>query len=302
MDFQKKKDIIEIGRRLHQKGFVASNDGNISIRVSEAEILATVTGVSKGFLTSDDVVLVDPKGRKISGRTGRAEPSSELKMHLLIYEQRPEVKAVVHAHPPVATGFAVAGIPLAQCILPEVVVSLGAVPVAEYGTPSTLEVCDAIMPYIQNAEAFLLANHGAVTMGEDVFQAYYRMETVEHFAKILLTARLLGNVNVLSRAQVAKLVEVRKKMGIKSRLPSCESCGYCGPAERTGAASPEAAPPGTASREAASPAGAPHTGIKSDAGHMTGFGTASHPSRSAALPDEKKLMEIISTVVKELMQ
>jgi len=278
MEYQKKRDIIEIGRRLHRKGFVASNDGNISIRVSDHEILATATGVSKGYLTTDDVVVVDPLGRKLSGS---GEPSSELKMHLVIYEKRPDVKAVVHAHPPVATGFAVAGIPLAQCILPEVVVSLGAVPVAEYATPSTFEVCDTILPHIQNAEAFLLANHGAVTMGEDVFQAYYRMETVEHFAKILLTAKLLGRVNVLTPAQVEKLVELRKKSGVTRRLPSCQTCGYCG---STGQ------PPGvirTAGRPAGdTPGAAKPTGV-----------AGQNPT-----PDDRRLSDIITAVIKDMTQ
>jgi L-fuculose-phosphate aldolase len=213
-------------------------------------------------------------------------------MHLVVYEKRPDVRAVVHAHPPVATGFAVAGIPLAQCILPEVVVSLGAVPVAEYGTPSTLEVCDAILPHVQNAEAFLLANHGAVTMGDDVFQAYYRMETVEHFAKILLTAQLLGNVNVLSPAQVEQLVEVRGKSGIKGRFPNCETCGYCG-----------------RSRPVLSQTATPASG----ADRPRDRGWVSAPGASASrtspmdkpagdLPDEGKLRDIIAAVVKELIQ
>jgi L-fuculose-phosphate aldolase len=287
MEYQKKRDIIEIGRRLHRKGFVASNDGNISIKVSDHEILATVTGVSKGFLSSDDVVVVDPLGRKLSGG---GEPSSELKMHLVIYEKRPDVKAVVHAHPPVATGFAVAGIPLAQCILPEVVVSLGAVPVADYGTPSTLEVCDSIASHVQNAEAFLLANHGAVTMGEDVFQAYYRMETVEHFAKILLTAKLLGRVNVLSPAQVEKLVELRKKSGVTRRLPSCETCGYCGSAGQ---------PPGGGL------GGQPATGSQSVVPTVGGTLAGARPAgaeRRNPPPDEKRLSDIITAVIKEMTQ
>jgi L-fuculose-phosphate aldolase len=291
MEFQYKKDIIEVGRRLYQKGFVASNDGNISVRINDRQILTTVTGVSKGFLGVEDVVLVDRRGEKISGK---GEPSSELKMHLVIYDKRPDVKAVVHAHPPVATGFAVAGIPLAQCILPEVVVSLGAVPVAQYGTPSTVEVCDAILPYVDSAEAFLLANHGAVTLGEDVFRAYYRMETVEHFARILLTARLLGNVNILSREQVEKLVEVRGKMGVKGRFPSCESCGYCGPGSTRAVGadagnspgSTPGAPSGAASREPS------NLGRSDGPAGQTG-------SRSACIND-KELVELIANVIKEM--
>ncbi|MFH0779192.1 MAG: class II aldolase/adducin family protein [Candidatus Eisenbacteria bacterium] len=266
-EFQHKKDIVEIGRRLYDKGFVASHDGNISARVGPKQILATVTGVSKGFLTQDDIILVDTQGKKISGK---GEPSSEIKMHLLIYQKRPDVMAVVHAHPPVSTGFAVAGIPLAQCILPEVVISLGSVPVAAYGTPSTYEVCDAIAPYVENAEAFLLANHGVVTLGKDLLQAYYRMETVEHFARIVLTARLLGNVNVLSREHVTKLVEMRKEMGLEGRFPNCESCGYC---EATGTQSAT---------------------VRHLAAELR------PRAEDKAVTDERRLVEMITSVIKEI--
>jgi L-fuculose-phosphate aldolase len=303
MEFQYKKDIIEVGRRLYQKGFVASNDGNISVRINDRQILTTVTGVSKGFLGVEDVVLVDRRGEKISGK---GEPSSELKMHLVIYDKRPDVKAVVHAHPPVATGFAVAGIPLAQCILPEVVVSLGAVPVAQYGTPSTVEVCDAILPYVDSAEAFLLANHGAVTLGEDVFRAYYRMETVEHFARILLAAKLLGNVNILSREQVEKLVEVRKKMGVKGRFPSCESCGYCDtgstpePSAHGGPGSTRAPGAGTGTSLRSTPGAPPDASSRAPlnpAGSEESAGKAG--SRFACIND-KELVELIANVIKEM--
>ncbi|MCX5801429.1 MAG: class II aldolase/adducin family protein [Candidatus Eisenbacteria bacterium] len=272
--FQHKKDIIETGRRLYLKGFVASHDGNISIRIDAREILTTASGVCKGLLSAEDVVLVDTQGKKIAGR---GEPSSELKMHLLVYEKRPDVRAVVHAHPPVSTGFAVAGIPLAQCILPEVVVSLGAVPVAAYGTPSTYEVCEAIRPYVEKSEAFLLANHGVVTLGEDVLQAYYRMETVEHFAKILLTARLLGNVNVLSREQVEKLMEVRKQAGVRGKFPDCESCGYCSgsPGSIAGATT------GAAPRAAVRPA---------------------VPTGTNSSPEDRELITLITAVIKEMTQ
>jgi L-fuculose-phosphate aldolase len=289
--FQHKKDIIEIGRRLYQKGYVASNDGNISIRIGATEILATTTGVSKGFLGPDDIISVDMRGKKIAGR---GEPSSELKMHLLVYEKRPDVKAVVHAHPPVSTGFAVAGIPLAQCILPEVVVSLGAVPVAAYGTPSTYEVCDAIAHYVEKSEAFLLANHGVVTLGENAFQAYYRMETVEHFARILLTARLLGNVNVLSREQVEKLMEVRKKAGVQGKFPDCESCGYCSGDAKTVKREPVSAGSiGSTGTGAAQPA-------SGTAGPTRTVGTAS--IGSASLPGDMELINLITSVVREITQ
>jgi len=279
--FQHKKDMMEAGRRLYEKGLVASADGNISVRVAPNEILATTAGVCKGLLSSEHIVQVDLQGKRVGGK---GEPSSELKMHLLIYRERPDVKAVVHAHPPVSTGFAVAGIPLAQCILPEVVVSLGSVPIAAYGTPSTDEVCDAILPIVGRANAFLLANHGVVTLGEDVFQAYYRMETVEHFAKILLTARMLGNVNVLTRDQVEKLIDLRKKSGMKGKLPNCESCGYCGGAIQ--------APAGSQKAEARSASPARQSPQK----------PVQTSRQAAAAAKDKDLMDIITSVIKDITQ
>lgn len=303
--FQHKKDIAEVGRRLYQKGFVASADGNISVRISGNEILTTMTGVCKGLLGTEDIVQVDPQGKRTAGK---GQPSSELKMHLLIYRERPDVKAVVHAHPPVSTGFAVAGVPLAQCILPEVVLSLGAVPIAAYGTPSTDEVCDAILPIVGRANAFLLANHGVVTLGEDVLQAYYRMETVEHFARILLTARMLGNVNVLSRDQVEKLIDVRKKAGVEGKFPNCESCGYCGGDAKTLIRGTESASAGPVEPRAAQ---APHKPGASQAPRNPGASVTS--PQSGAVPgsgsqhtlspwQDKDLMDIITSVIKEITQ
>lgn len=220
--YKLRRDIIHVCQRMYRRGYVAANDGNVSARVSDDRILITPSGMSKGFLEEDQLVLCDMEGKVISGSL---KPSSELPMHLMAYRERPDVNAVVHAHPVVATGFAVAGIPLAQCVLPEVVLTVGAVPVAEYGTPSTEEVPESIKKYIQNYDAFLLANHGALTVGPDVITAYHRMETVEHFAQITLVARQLGRVNVLSDEQVQKLMQVREKLGIKGRNPlSCRGC------------------------------------------------------------------------------
>jgi len=299
VQFQHKKDIIEIGRRLYQKGFVASHDGNISVRVSENEIVATATGVCKGFLCLDDIVLVDMHGNKIAGR---GEPSSELKMHLVVYEKRPDVSAVVHAHPPVATGFAVAGIPLAQCILPEVVISLGAVPVAAYGTPSTHEVCDSIAPLVQKSEAFLLANHGVATLGEDVFQAYYRMETVEHFARILLTSRLLGNVNVLSREQVDKLIEVRRKAGVHGRLPDCESCGYCGIGGRTVSQSVREMFGRGLQQSGGAVVGARASQAADGSAEQAGIVDKASATQFSSSPDDRELIDLITSVIREITQ
>ena len=202
-------EIVRIGQWLHTKGFVAAMDGNISARVNGGGmILATPTCISKGMMEPEDLVLVDLEGRKIEGRR---EVSSEIQMHALIYRMRPDVRGVVHAHPPTATGFASAGIALDRALASEIVVALGSVPLANYGTPGTPELLEALEPFIPGHQAILMANHGAVTYAEDVLHAYMHMETVEHFAKISLVARLLGNEEVLSDENLDKLRVVRQK-------------------------------------------------------------------------------------------
>ena len=211
-------DIVEIGRRLHDRGFVASNDGNISVRIGDDRLLTTPTGVSKGFMTPDMMVTTDLTGRKL---TGDRAPSSEILMHLAVYEHRPEIKAVVHAHPPTATGFAVAGIPLDRAVLAEVVTTLGSIPIADYGTPSTSELADAVRQHIRAHDGVLLANHGALTVADELFAAYYKMETVEHFARISLVARQLGGERLLSREEVSRLQDLRDRYGIAAPAPLC---------------------------------------------------------------------------------
>lgn len=208
---QAKADIIHVGKRMYDRGYVASNDGNISVRLSEDRILVTVTGVSKGFLTPEQLVVIDYDGKVISGR---GKPSSEIKMHLMVYQERPDVHGVAHAHPPTATGFAVAGIPLSECMLPEVIVVLGSIPIAEYGTPGTYELVEPLRKYVKDYDAFLLENHGALTIGRNVINAYHKMETLEHFAKIALVARLLGNVQTLGKTDVEKLLKLRERFGV----------------------------------------------------------------------------------------
>ena len=210
--------IVEVGGRLHARGYVASNDGNVSVRLDAARLLTTPTGVSKGFMTPDMLVVTDFEGRKLAG--GRT-PSSELLMHLAVYRRRPEVNAVVHAHPPVATGFAVAGIELNRAVLAEVVTTLGSIPIADYGTPSTHELADAVERHITTHDGLLLANHGALTVSGDLMSAYYKMETVEHFARISLVARLLGGERLLSREEVARLQSLRGTYGMAAPAPFC---------------------------------------------------------------------------------
>lgn len=217
-DERLRADIVEVGRRLHERGFVASNDGNVSVRVGDDRLVTTPTGVSKGFMTPDMMVTTDLSGRKLAGDR---EPSSELLMHLAVYEHRPEVRAVVHAHPPTATGFAVAGIPLDRAVLAEVVTTLGSIPIADYGTPSTSELADAVRRHIRAHDGLLLANHGALTIADELFAAYYKMETVEHFARISLVARQLGREHLLSREEVNRLQGLRDRYGIAAPAPLC---------------------------------------------------------------------------------
>lgn len=213
-------DIVEVGRRLWTRGYVASNDGNISVRLDRERLLMTPASVSKGFMTPDMMVVTDLDGRLLSGAPGR-KPSSEIQMHLVVYRERPDVGAVVHAHPPLSTGFAVAGIPLDRAVLAEVVTTLGSIPIAEYGTPSTQELADAVAPYVRMHDGLLLANHGALALGKDLFGAYYKMETIEHFARISLVARMLGGERLLSREEVLRLQDLRGRYGIASPAPIC---------------------------------------------------------------------------------
>ena len=216
---QTRAEIVEVGHRLYARAYIASNDGNISVRLDGERIVATPRGVSKGFMTADMMVIVDPEGRNVAGER---EASTELPMHLEIYGQRPDVHAVVHAHPPIATGFAVAGIPLTRAVLAEVVTTLGSIPIAAYGTPSTAELPAAVRKYIKAHDGMLLANHGAVTCGHTLMAAYYKMETIEHFAKISLVARLLGREHLLSREEVDRLEGIRGTYGTEATAPFCE--------------------------------------------------------------------------------
>lgn len=219
-DFEAKKAIIEIGKRMYMKGFVASNDGNISCKVGPNTIWTTPTGVSKGFMTLDMLVKIDMSGKVLLGNN---KPSSEVKMHLRVYQENPEVMAVTHAHPPVATSFAIAGISLDKAILPEAVVQLGSVPIAQYATPGSQEVPDSIAPYCKTHNAVLLANHGALTWGKDVFEAFYRLESTEYYATVLMyTERIIGKQRELSCSQVGDLLQIRKNLGInQGGVPPC---------------------------------------------------------------------------------
>jgi L-fuculose-phosphate aldolase len=210
-----KKEIIEIGKRIYNRGYIASNDGNISVRLDDNQVLITPTGISKGFMSVDDLIIIDLDGKLINGKK---KQSSESNMHLQIYKDRPDVKSVCHAHPPYATGFAVAGIPLDKMILPEVIITLGTVPIIEYGTTGTEELYSKISKYIKDYDAFLLANHGALTVGNSLLNAYHKMETLEHAAKIQFIAQQLGKVKILTKKQTDQLIGLREKFGVRKDI------------------------------------------------------------------------------------
>ena len=232
-EFEIKKQICEIGKRIYDRGMVAANDGNISVKLNDNEFLCTPTGVSKGFMTPEYICKVDAKGNVIQAN-GNFKPSSEIKMHMRVYAERPDVQSVVHAHPVYATSFAIAGIPLTQPIMPEAVIALGCVPIAEYGTPSTNEIPDAVEKYLQHFDAVLLENHGALSYSDSLLNAYYKMESLEFYAQLLFQSRLLGGPKELSQSQVKKLYEIRRQFGMTGKHPAdvcankgtlnCHSC------------------------------------------------------------------------------
>lgn len=204
-------EIVDAGRRLYDRFFVASNDGNISCRLSEGEILITPTGMNKADIAPDQILKVDFKGNVLAGYM---KPTSEMKMHLMVYERRPDIRAIVHAHPPAATGFAACQMRLDEdVLLPEVVFGLGKIGFAEYATPTTTEVPEAVAKEITKCDAMLLSNHGALTVADTVLGAYYRMETLEMYSRIRLVSHLLGKARTLSEAQIQDLVRIREERG-----------------------------------------------------------------------------------------
>lgn len=245
-EYEIKKEICEIGKRIYDRGMVAANDGNISVKLNDHEFLCTPTGVSKGFMTPEYICKVDENGKVIQANPG-FKPSSEIKMHMRVYKERPDVNSVVHAHPLYATSFAIAGIPLTQPIMPEAIITLGCVPIAEYGTPSTEEIPDAVSKYVQYYDAVLLENHGALAFSDSLLAAYHKMESLEFYAHLLYQSKQLGGPKELSKEQVERLYEIRRQFGMTGKHPadicvnnkagnkSCHACG-CSKTESTDAA------------------------------------------------------------------
>jgi L-fuculose-phosphate aldolase len=216
-----RRDICTVGRWLRERAYVAATDGNISVRLDAKRVLTSPTAVNKGMMAPDDLVIVDMQGKKLSGRRNA---SSEIAMHLLIYKRRPDVHAVCHAHPLVATGYAAAGLPLNKALVSEVVLALGCIPVARYGTPGTPELTEALEPLVSNYDAILMANHGVVAYGADLLSAFFRMETTEHFARVSLVTELLGKQVLLSGEDVAKLLDARTRYGVTTAAQVSTEC------------------------------------------------------------------------------
>ncbi|MFO0943110.1 MAG: class II aldolase/adducin family protein [Pirellulales bacterium] len=221
-----KQDICDIGQRIYAKGFAAANDGNITVRISDNEVLCTPTMHSKGFLKPDDICLIDMTGKQLAGRRKR---SSEALLHLEIYKQRADIKSVVHCHPPHATAFAVAREPIPQCVLPEVEVFLGDVPITKYETPGGQQFADTIIPFIDKCNVMILANHGTVSFGEDVEKAYWWTEILDAYCRILMLAKQLGNVHYLNQQKSQELLDLKAKWGftdprLTEEFKNCDIC------------------------------------------------------------------------------
>lgn len=212
-----KKEICDIGKRMYEREFVAANDGNISVRISDTKILTTPTGVSKGFMTPDMIATVDIHGNILSKNL---QPSSEIKMHLKVYQERSDIYAVVHAHPITATAYSICGTPFDKPYMPELVVNLGVVPIAPYATPSTEEVPNSIEPFLKDYNAVLLSNHGALTWGKNLLDAYFKMESLEFAAKIITTANIIGKPQYIPSEKMQALIKIRESLGIVGKVPN----------------------------------------------------------------------------------
>ena len=223
-DHRARQQVVAVCRLMHQKNLIAATDGNVSVRLGPGRVLATPSGIHKGLIKPENLIVTDMQGRVLAGR---GTPTSEMALHLAVYEVRPDVNAVIHAHPPVATAFSIAGIALDQCVIPEVVFTLGSIPTTEYATPTTPETADAVRRMVRKCDALLLDRHGTVTVGDDVMRAYYKLEKVEHAAHVTLTARQLGQVRTLPPEEVEKLMGIRERFGLSGQVYPCRTDGTC---------------------------------------------------------------------------
>lgn len=224
--FKLKQDICDIGKRIYDRGYAAANDGNITVRIGENEVLCTPTMTCKGFLKVDDICTIDMTGKQLSGRKKR---SSEALLHLEIMKKRPDVKSVVHCHPPHATAFAVAREPIPQCVLPEVEVFLGETPITKYETPGGKEFAETVLPFVEKTNVIILANHGTVSYGESVERAYWWTEILDSYCRILMLSKQLGNVEYLNQQKSQELLDLKEAWGWKDprNTKEYEDCDIC---------------------------------------------------------------------------
>ena len=279
-----KQQICEIGDRLYKKGFVAANDGNISYRIGENEVICTPTLISKGFMKPDDLCTVDMQGNQLSGRRER---TSEVMLHLAIMKERPEVKSVVHCHPPHATAFGVAREPIPQCVMPEVEVFIGDVPITKYAIPGGQEFVDTVLPFVHKANVIILANHGMVSFGEDVEKAYWRTEILDAYCRMLMLARGLGRINYFTEPEAQALLEFKGKQGFTDPRAEMKNCDICANDvfreswKDTGVAHKAFQPPRFGSRQATENLPAVSSGSTASAGPATN-------------PDQEALIQAIT--------
>ena len=219
-----RRDVIRVCRFMYENKLVAATDGNVSVKLGDDLLLFTPSGVSKALVTEEQLIVTDMAGKKVRGAQ---EASSEIRMHLAVYEERDDVRAVVHAHPPIATAFTVAGVSLASCVLPEVVFHLGTIPTSAYATPASPQGPGVVRDLIRKCDAILLDRHGTLTVGEDVFKAYFKLEKLENYAQVMLIARQLGNVRTLPKDEVDRLMQTRRQLGITGRVTMCMGCDVC---------------------------------------------------------------------------
>lgn len=224
-EWKAREEICEVGRRLYLKGFAAANDGNISVRIGENRFLCTPTGVSKGYLKPDDLCIVDQEGNQVAGNKKR---TSEILLHLSVYRERADINGVLHCHPPHATAFAIAQEPIPKCVLPEVEVFLGEVPIARYETPGTHVFAESVVPYVNDANTVILANHGTVAFHKELMTAYFNTEIIDAYCRMLILAKQLGPIHYLNEQKVGELLEMKKRLGIADPRLEMNDCDLCG--------------------------------------------------------------------------
>lgn len=298
--FQIKKDICAIGERIYSKGFAAANDGNISYRLGENEVVCTPTGISKGFMKPDDLCTVDMEGEQRSGRRSR---TSEIKLHLAIMKAQPEVKSVVHCHPPHATAFGIAREPVPMCVLPEVEIFLGEVPIAPYDTPGSQSFADTVLPFVHKSNVVILANHGTVSWGETVEQAYWWTEVLDAYCRMLMLARGLGRVEYFSEPQERALLQLKSAWGMKDPRNELKNCDICANDvfrdswKATGAEHKAFSPPSYVGSTSGCGAGTTSGGSNSNGQ----AGTEGSPSTAALPPGGAEVESLVQTITDRVM-